>query len=190
MKRLIFYVVGAIFLFVSCQSDLLESDDAILNQAKSENAKKVTKNITFNSYQGLIEYFPNQGGCDLQFVQTGYGEASHIGAYTFVNTACFTPIGLIGFEGVMIAANGDEIHYTSAEVFVECENNPYGYCPGEPATFNYDITGGTGRFYDATGWLKFKGIFQPIDPDSGLPEGEFEIFKNGWGEITFDKGKE
>ena len=181
MKKLFFYLVGAIFLLVSCQSDDLPFDEA----AKSVNAKKVTKNITFNSYQGLIKYVPDEGGCELQFVQTGYGEASHIGAYTFVNTACFTPLGLIGFEGVMTAANGDEIHYIVADPFVECDNNPYGYCPGEPATFNYLITGGTGRFYGATGSLGFYGIFQPIDPISGLPEGEFEIFKNGWGEITY-----
>jgi hypothetical protein len=177
-------MVGAIFLFVSCQSDDLPFDEA----AKSANAKKVTKNITFNSYQGLIKYVPNQGGCDLQFVQTGYGEASHIGAYTFENTACFTPTGLTGFEGVMIAANGDEIHYTSADPFVECTVGSIpSFCPGEIAIFSYTIVGeqSTGRFEGAEGWLKFKGIFQPIDPDSGLPEGEFEIFKNGWGEITY-----
>ena len=44
-----------------------------------------------------------------------------------MNTACFTPLGLTGFEGVMIAANGDKIYYTSAEIFVECDNNPYGW---------------------------------------------------------------
>ena len=178
MKKIFFLVVGAFLLFVSCQSEDLSIDEA----AKSAKAKKVTKNITFNSYQGLIEYFENTGGCDLQFVQKGYGQASHIGAYTFENTACFTETGLTGFVGVMIAANGDEIHYTSAEVFVECENNPYGYCPGEIATFNYDITGGTGRFYEAKGWLKFKGVFVDLGP-SGFPEGGFEA--DGSGEITY-----
>ncbi|MCA0932431.1 hypothetical protein LCM02_08210 [Lutimonas saemankumensis] len=184
MKKIFFLVAGAFFLFVSCQSEDLPIDEA----AKSAKAKKVTKNITFNSYQGLIEYVPDTLGCDLLFLQTGYGQASHIGAYTFVNTACFTPLGLTGFKGVMIAANGDEIHYTTADPFVECENDEIpipGYCPGEPATFNYDITGGTGRFLGATGSLEFYGIFQPIDEGSGLPEGEFEIFKNGWGEITY-----
>ena len=182
MKNFIFLMAGAIFLFVSCQSDDLQIDDSF----KPDNAKKVTKNITFNSYQGLIEYVPNQGDCDLQFVQTGYGQASHIGAYTFENTACFTPTGLENFEGVMIAANGDKIYYTSAENFVECTAGSIpSYCPGEIAIFSYDIIDGTGRFNGATGWLKFKGVFQPIDPDSGLPEGEFEIFKNGWGEITY-----
>ncbi|WKK64563.1 hypothetical protein [Lutimonas zeaxanthinifaciens] len=184
MKKIFLLVAGAFFLFVSCQSDDLQIDEA----AKSAKAKEVTKNITFNSYQGLIEYFENTGGCDLQFVQKGYGQASHIGAYTFVNTACYTSYGLTGFKGVMTAANGDEIHYTTDDPFVECDNNnPYGYCPGEKATFNYKIDGehSTGRFEGATGWLKFYGIFQPIDPDSNLPEGEFEIFKNGWGEITY-----
>ena len=46
MKKLLFYLVGAMFLFVSCQSDDLQIDEAL----KSDNAN-VTKErtIEFNS---------------------------------------------------------------------------------------------------------------------------------------------
>lgn len=84
MKKLIFTVVGALFLFVSCQSDLLESDDAFLNEAsKPSTAMKVTKDMTIRSYEGEITVAgPN-------FTQTGGGIATHIGQYSFVNTATF-----------------------------------------------------------------------------------------------------
>ena len=79
MKKLFYIVVGAIFLFASCQSDLIENDDSILNQvSKSDNVMKVNKEInkvkkeiTFMSYEGIIEFIPNQGDCAVQFMQTG-----------------------------------------------------------------------------------------------------------------------
>ena len=188
MKKLIFYLVGAIFLFASCQSDLLENDDAFLNEAlKSPNAKPVTKEMTIMSYEGFIVispiFNPTPDDCNivlpgedfpLYFEQTGSGVASHIGQYTFVNTACLGLDGLEEFEGVITASNGDEIHYGLDKI--ECVNNPSSnFCPYEPATFTYLIDGGTGRFEEASGTLIINGLF--------VPDGKFEA--TGYAEITY-----
>lgn len=176
MKTLIFYLVGAIFLFASCQSDLIESDDAFLDEAsKSPNAKKVEKEMTIMSYQGDIWVAPFEVDCTypvppgnipLQFNQKGSGIASHLGQYTFMNTACIGEFGLENFKGVMTAANGDEIYYDSP--LIACDETPFPPCLGEDeyATFTYTISGGTGRFEEATGTITIRGIF--------VDEGPFE----------------
>ena len=183
MKKLFYIVVGAIFLFASCQSDLIENDDSILNQvSKSDNVMKVNKEInkvkkeiTFMSYEGIIEFIPNQGDCAVQFMQTGGGIASHIGKYALVNTACAGPDGLGEMLGVITAANGDEI-YTRLDN-IKCDINPeIGFCPGEYATFTYEIAGGSGRFDEADGWIYIYGIFVPEGPFGGAI---------GWGTITY-----
>ena len=178
MKRIIFYLVGAIFVFASCQSDLLESDDVILNQAsKSENADMFQKTIVFQTYEGVISEIPGGGGCGLQFYQSGYGYANRIRNYTFVNTACFGPQGLDNFEGLITAENGDEIYY--GLVSTVCDESPFPPCPGEYATFTYNITGGTGQFEGASGTIEIRGIF--------VPEGEFEA--KGKAVVMLDKNK-
>ena len=164
MKKLFFIVVGVIFLFVSCQSDLLESHDALIQASKSENAMKVTKEITFRTYSGEIVANQTTG----EFLQTGGGTASHIGQYTFVNTSSIFDF-FNEFEGVLTAANGDQIFYVATNI--DCGSNPFP-CIGEDAIFSYDITGGTGRFYEADGWIKYYGKFVQNGPFEGTGLGE------------------
>jgi hypothetical protein len=182
MKKLIFYLVGAIFLFVSCQSDESVFEDA----AKSDNADMFQKTIVFQSYEGVIATPPGGGctyvvpdaGIPLQFIQTGEGYANRIRNYTFINTACIGEFGLEDFEGVITAENGDEIQYGLDNIV--CDGDvPFPPCPGEYATFTYNITGGTGEFEGASGTIEIRGIFVPV--------GEFEA--KGKAVIMLDKNK-
>ena len=163
MKQLIFCLVGAMFLFVSCQSDLFESDEVFLSEySKSENATKVTKDFKIGSYWGEIYTDLTTG----EFLQEGGGSATHIGQFTMVNTASLFDFPGT-FEGVFIAANGDEIWYGS--LGYQCSSDDYGFlepCPYEPVTLYYVIEGGTGRFEGATGEFEINGIFVPFGPYS------------------------
>ena len=165
MKNLIFYLAGVIFLFVSCQSDDLQIEEF----SKPDHATKVTKEITFWTYEG--EIYTDPVGDYLE--QEGGGIASHIGKYTFVNTSTIT--GFLNpdiFVGVLTAANGDMIYYDA--VGFDCGDYPVP-CVGEDAIFKYVISGGTGRFEDAEGWLEYYGIW--------VQNGDFE--GTGKGEITY-----
>ena len=175
MKKLIFTVVGALFLFVSCQSDDLQIDEA----AKSANATKVTKTMTIKSYEGTILYVTGGDGCGMQFVQKGTGIASHIGQFSVINTGCLET-NLNNFEGIMTAANGDMIYYN--DIRFECaDSSEPEPCPEVEATFYYTIYGGTGRFANAEGTLVTEGVFVEGNPVQPTP---FTVTA-GWAEITY-----
>ena len=80
---------------------------------------------------------------------TAEGTAAHMGAITEFGSYCI--VGVLGpglfqlaGEGTQVAANGDTITFTFSEV-VDLSADPL----TGSATFN--VTGGTGRFADATG---------------------------------------
>ena len=163
MKNFIFYLAGAIFLFVSCQSDDLQIDDSF----KPDNATKVTKEITFRTYAGEIDVNLSNGA----FLQEGSGIASHIGQYTFVNTANVFIDFSQTFDGTMTAANGDQIFYHLPVIVCNPGIPAPDFCPGQNATFTYTIYGGTGRFEGATGELIFEGTFVDQGPFSATGSG-------------------
>lgn len=85
------------------------------------------------------------------FVITGTGHFSHLGKTTFVNTAAVTGSpacegGLIATEQeTFTAANGDKVFGLAKDIA----------CPTSPSTLHvtasFTITGGTGRFANASG---------------------------------------
>jgi hypothetical protein len=171
MKKLIFTVVGALFLLVSCQSDDLQIDDA----AKPDKATKVEKDFKIKNYAGeiFVDFDPGDPDAGIPpsgtgaFEQIGGGIASHIGQFTEYNTAnIFDFPGT--FEGMFIAANGDEIHFGSRGF--QCDGNyEFGEeCPaGTPVILYYVIDGGTGRFEGAIGEFEINGKFTPFGPYTG-----------------------
>ena len=160
MKNFIFYLAGAIFLFVSCQSDNLQIEEASI----LDNDLKVTESVYFSTYKGEIIIDENTG----DFMQTGGGIASPIGHYTFVNNSHVSDFSVY-FDGVMTVANGDQIFYNTP--FIQCRDGSLFYCPGVEAIFTYIIDGGTGRFEGATGILTFQGTFVEGGPFSGIGSG-------------------
>jgi hypothetical protein len=80
----------------------------------------------------------------------GSGQLSHIGSFTFTNDiTSFTLTGdtfSFTLTAVIVAANGDEIYTTAT-------GNGTLTATGSEATLVSTITGGTGRFADASGTL-------------------------------------
>ncbi|MDX1285876.1 MAG: hypothetical protein R3182_12725, partial [Draconibacterium sp.] len=136
MKNFIFYLAGAIFLFVSCQSDDLQIDDSF----KPDHATKVKKDFKIKNYAGeiIVDFDPVTGEGTGAFEQIGGGIASHIGRFTEYNTANVSNFPGT-FEGSFTAANGDEIHFIS--LGFQCDGDGYDPgdpCPGEPVTLYYE----------------------------------------------------
>jgi hypothetical protein len=93
------------------------------------------------------------------FVTTvGAGHATHLGQFTFVSPHLS---GLFDFsiDGIQIitAANGDELHASLlGNLHLEIDETGHAFLVGDvPAT----ITGGTGRFANATGAFTFSLVF-------------------------------
>ncbi len=196
MKKFLLYLAGALFLFVSCQSDELITDpvqdqDALLMKAleaystyqsktnwsqtsKSPNANQVTRQWTMHYSTGEVAFVPNPDACPdtpLEFQVDGYGRGSLFGNFTFTNRACFD--FAVGYTtdlvGVGTAAAGDQWYFVRESVTPDPEN------PGFTTQY-WVITGGSegGRFENASGWLEIYG--------DTSQSGSFFV---GWGEFTY-----
>jgi len=203
MKNLVLYVLGALFLFASCQSDELQSDDALAQEndvllmkainayntyqsktdwskvAKSPNANQVTKKFTMHYSRGTVAVNPNPDACGgynppLELQIDGYGRGSLIGNFTFTNRACFDPSAnngagglLTDLLGVTTTASGDQFYFTRESTYPDPDDPVY-------TIQHWYITGGSGRFEDASGEIYLRG-------NQNLPDPIF----TGWGEITY-----
>jgi|GEM_PF-2326623 len=198
MKKLFMYVVGAILLFASCQSDELQSDEALVMEndvilmkaiesfknykstkqsstiaSKSDNANRVTKEMVIKYSRGNIDVVLNTDACGdnnppLQFVLNGGGIASLIGQYTVLNIACIGQDGLEDLMGIITAANGDEIYTELIQTIPDEDKEDF-------HTLEYKIIGGSGRFEGAEGKLYIYGEI--------VLSGPYEAV--GWATITY-----
>lgn len=201
MKKLFIYLVGVIFLFASCQSDVLESDDSLLLEndlilmkaleayknyksttpwsttSKSPNANQVTKKWTMKYSRGTVSVVPNPGDCSdfdppLQFLIEGDGLGSLFGRFTLINTACFNPeTGEFLTDLLGIITTAKGDKLYYQLEYVTPDLENEGFF-----TYHWKITGGSegGRFERASGWLEIYGDSRPV---------EFRFI--GWGEITY-----
>jgi hypothetical protein len=94
-------------------------------------------------------------------VQEGYGQATHLGRFTTRMTFCTDITDLMDDgtltgdesapynkgQGVLIAANGDELYFTIEGVVIPTDQPGYDFEFQDPFTF----TGGTGRFAGVSG---------------------------------------
>jgi hypothetical protein len=200
MKNLILLLAGAIFLFASCQSDELDSDDALAQEndvilmkalkaynthqsttdwsqtSKSPNANQVTRKWTMHYSTGTVAVVPNPDACGdfdppLEFQVDGYGRGSLFGNFTFTNRACFDPAAGVFLTDLL------GVGTTAAGdqwYFVRVSVTPDPDNPGF-TTQRWKITGGSegGRFERAEGWLEIYGDGSP---------GSFFV---GWGEFKY-----
>lgn len=94
-------------------------------------------------------------------VQEGSGQATHLGKFSTRITFCVDPTDLLddgtltgdesspynSGQGVITAANGDELYFTAEGVVLPTDEPGYNFEFQDPFTF----AGGTGRFAGATG---------------------------------------
>lgn len=120
-------------------------------------------NGTWSGVTTIIASCENGG---LLGVDSGTGQAEHMGSSTHLSTYCLDPVTLTGSGiGVETAANGDELYFrltlqitvTSASggIWMEAET----------------VMGGTGRFSGATGSSTSSGTFTFTSPTTTVWEG-------------------
>jgi len=149
MKQSIFFsVTVASFLLLSCQKDIMQKEKEPNNNVVSAAKGNVAKDRPFKgSYTTSSEIL--QPAPFLRTRITGTGHVSHLGYSTFVaiSTIDFTtqPPFQLGGTATFTAANGDDFYTTFTGTST----------PTGQGTFNifntHTITGGTGRFQNATG---------------------------------------
>jgi hypothetical protein len=93
----------------------------------------------------ITEAVPGAGGLHITLI--GSGNATHLGRFTRVENIVLHPDFTLDGEIVFTAANGDQL-------FVDVVG---GFTSPTTAAGSYTITGGTGRFDDATGTAAFTG---------------------------------
>ena len=109
--------------------------------------------------------------CDAGYPGMGaeyvaYGNMAHLGKTMMVGSHCASESAAGSLT--LVAANRDEIHVDYTAVA------PCDYLPDMTATCDYDatVTGGTGRFEDATGELELNVYFTDVSSFPVWP-GEF-----------------
>lgn len=152
----------------SVTPDLDSGDNGL---KKADVAKIVTKTLKFHESSGTMGPVEN-GDCNTgwQYLVSGIGHATHLGAFTVQNTACclgpptFQPIETL--QGILTAANGDQI-------FTHVDYIDYNVVPN---VYHYLIDGGSGRFEGAEGFIDMWGL---LDYYNGI----FDL--QGLGEIIY-----
>jgi hypothetical protein len=128
---------------------------------------------------------------DVPFItrSAGSGNAPHMGRLTWSSSHCTElpagePPPYFVFERgkqILVAANGDEIHldYTCEQVDPIDEDDP------QPMTLEGrgTITGGTGRFANAAGWIEMRGNVRL--PPGGLEAPDWPVHFDFEGRLSF-----
>jgi hypothetical protein len=102
------------------------------------------------------------------------GVATHIGNYRSESLRVYPPTGI----GIATAANGDELYW------IETVESPI----DDPSSFKmfFRITGGTGRFKDASGSFSSDYVTPIVTPDPDHPGGLIITFSySATGTITY-----
>jgi hypothetical protein len=84
----------------------------------------------------------------LHLTVTGEGNATHLGRFTHAENAVVYPDGTIQSTVVWTAANGDELFFSDVAQFTSPTT----------AVGTYTVTGGTGRFGNASGTIDFQAV--------------------------------
>jgi len=128
------------------KNDIDKKGDDKNGDDKNGNDKQVSKPIKISG-SGTISYVPNGCGAGtLQLQSLGTGNSTVLGLFKQTTTICINGstgeiVGLV--TGVAKAANGDQLFYTFVGAGID---------PATGFLFqNYIITGGSGRFKNASG---------------------------------------
>ncbi len=153
-------LAGTVLLFSSCQKDEFQELQAnsqkqdLLNSSQKQNKpqKTVPFKADFTATQEVIQ--APAPGTPLIFLATGTGKASHMGktafeAHVTIDDSGPPPILAIA-TWTLTAANGDKIFMNSIAIVGGGGSDANGNIV---STLTNTITGGTGRFADASGTL-------------------------------------
>jgi hypothetical protein len=112
-------------------------------------------NVPFQATDTFASALAGGSGSVIQTVDTGSGIGTHVGRYTLVGSETVDLGALTVTNGslTITAANGDTVNATYSGTILP---GLTGYVVSGP------ITGGTGRFAGATGYLTLNGTFDPL----------------------------
>jgi hypothetical protein len=112
-------------------------------------------NIPFKATDTFASALVGPPGTVVQTAETGSGNATHLGHFTMVasETVDFGTLAVTNGQYTLTAANGDTVSGTYSGHIVP---GLTGYLVSGP------ITDGTGRFEGATGFLVWRGTFDPV----------------------------
>lgn len=153
---------------------------AMISPATALATSIVDKNVPLKVSLDLHEEMGFKPDCSSQFGGTtiGTGNGTHFGKISFKGADCITPIdNYFTFEGefILAAANGDKLTGNYDGLFVPINSGPT-YSISD-ATF--EITGGTGRFAQATGSGELQGT-QDTTTGDGTLNADGTMSNLGW----------
>lgn len=148
-------VFASLFLFISCKK---ETSSLLSNEQKSQSSKMNEEGVPFKgTYEISVQFL--SGPPAIYHIITGTGTATHLGASSFVakSTLYLTPPPPFISRGSIIftAANGDQLFANHIATSTPVAGAP------SIVIVNYTVTGGTGRFEDASGSLVGRPVLQP-----------------------------
>ncbi len=152
-------VFASLVLFISCKK---ETSSLLSNEQKSQSSK-MNEGVPFKGEYTTVAQFLQ--GPAVQRI-TGTGHATHLGESMFVANATVNfstppPFAIAG-TAVFTAANGDQFYTRFTGT-----STPTG--PGTlRGVINHTITGGTGRFEDATGSLTGIALVNAANPTNSV----------------------
>ena len=170
MKNLLFLLLCALFI-VSCQpaSDELASPSSSTKLEQRSNQSRpftATLSAAINFEAGVP---PTACSGDLPGLAlldySVSGQATHLGnlsaASTLHHESCNLSVATMelttSLSGQLVAANGDKLFYTADDV-IDVTNFVLGSGPTGPITGTWTITGGTGKFENASGSFEINGL--------------------------------
>jgi len=170
MKKTIFFLALTCIFMASCNEDLFTEDldyQSKLNLLEKSdpflNGKAVTKTLKVHRASGIMVINPENG----LVVVNATGNATFLGSFVTHYEFYYGYPG--SMSGYMMASNGDQIN-----IIYDLERPPTQN--GDNITAYYTITGGTGRFANATGTIM---MFGTLSQTTGI----FEL--QGEGLITY-----
>ena len=149
-------------LLMGCSEDPLldPAEEALLTttELSAKAGKAVTKPFKVRSEGTFV--ISNGADCAplVQWDLTGTGHATHLGKFDVTLLWCTNYAETNVITGTHVAANGDLLHFYGTAVG-EDEN-------GQWTEYAYD--GGTGRFENATGYLKMYNTTTFTSPTTGV----------------------
>lgn len=155
-----FFLLGLFLAGCSYDEGPIPSDEEALNakeEAVFKGSKKHAVPFKSNFECWSIDFFPDGEVADKYHqVLEGSGNASHMGKAKMeipdelLYTADFVDWTATA-DVILTAANGDKLFFSYASAFIyKAETHVIGHGP---------ITGGTGRFDGASGWMTYEGLW-------------------------------